>query len=204
MTSKALHDSSATQTEFSTVEPRCKVCRSRHRREIDIMLAMGWPQASVRDHWNGYLRRDRFTANNLSSHARHHLNHADPPIRSFLNRCAKRAPDLGNADFAVADRTPVGLQEAAAIVAASALAAINAGLVVPDAGDLVKMLELLWKLEGQSWPAEKLQIGREMRALVQAIAAVVPDSGEQIDAEYHRRLAELTPEDENPLPRWIR
>lgn len=42
-------------SQFSTFEPRCKVCRSPHRREIEVMLATGWPQGRVRRHWNEFL-----------------------------------------------------------------------------------------------------------------------------------------------------
>lgn len=45
--------------------PRCKVCQSEHRDEIDTALRRGDSQASVRRHFNGVLGREYFTANNL-------------------------------------------------------------------------------------------------------------------------------------------
>jgi hypothetical protein len=84
MTHRTDAQGSSKQSEFSTVEPRYKVCPSPHRREIEIMLATGWPQAWVRRHWNEFIGADHFTANNISVHSRHYLNLSDPHIASFL------------------------------------------------------------------------------------------------------------------------
>ena len=74
---------------FERVEPRCKICRSPHRREIDAMLVTGWQQAEVRRHWNEHLRQDAFSASNLSVHAARHLNPLDPALWPIRHRCVE-------------------------------------------------------------------------------------------------------------------
>jgi hypothetical protein len=70
-------------------QPRCKVCTSPHRPQIDAMLQAGQTQASVRVQFNALLGHDYFTRNNLSLHARKHLT-PTPPNDAFATALAAR------------------------------------------------------------------------------------------------------------------
>lgn len=189
-------------SEFSTVEPRCKVCRSPHRREIEIMLATGWPQAWVRRHWNEFLGADHFTANNLSVHARRHLNFGDPHIASFLTQGAGAATST-RTDPEEPDEL-LNLREQVARIVRYEYAALDAGLLLPDVGDMLRTIELLGKLENEAWPAERAHLRRDLSAFVRAVANIVPEREEEIFAEYERLLDQSTPEGKSSrAPRWI-
>ncbi len=185
------------QVEVATIiGPRCKVCQSEHRREIDIMLATGWPQASVVRHWNGYLGRDYFTRKNISWHAQRHLSDADPAIRRLVERCAARSARLLECNSAPrSSKAPSPLAEAAAVIARSGFAATIAGLVVPEPKEMLAALKLLGEFEAETFTREKNEMEREMRAFVRAVKAVVPEELQtQIFAEYERRLDESAPD----------
>ena len=199
MTERTKPGSSCNQSQFTTVQRRCKLCQSPHRREIEIMLATGWSQAWVREHWNQFLGTEHFTANNLSVHTRRHLNHSDPHIASFARRSAAGIPESSD--------QPAGLlqlREQVAQLVRYELAALEAGLLLPDVGDMLKAIDLLGKIEDEAWPAERATMTREMKAFVGAVKNIASDRGEEIYAEYERLLAESTPEaNGRRTPRWI-
>lgn len=202
MTERTKAGSSSNQNQFTTVHRRCKLCQSPHRREIEIMLATGWSQAWVREHWNQFLGTEHFTANNLSIHTRRHLNHSDPHIASFVRGSAAGIPESANQDH-----QPDGLlqlREQVARVVRFENAALEAGLVLPDVGDMLKAIDLLGRIEDEAWAAERAIMIRDMKAFVGAVKNIASDRGEEIYAEFERLLAESTPRaNGRRTPRWI-
>ena len=165
------------------------------------MLATGWSQAWVRDHWNHFLGADQFTANNLSVHTRRHLNLDDPHIASFIPRSGMTAPNGTKQDE---PDDLLQLREQVARIVRYESAALDAGLLLPDAGDMLKAIDLLGKIESEAWPAERANMIRDMKAFIRAVANIASDRGEEIFAEYERLLAESTPEaNGSGEHRWI-
>ena len=127
---------------FERVEPRCKICRSPYRGEIDAMLVTGWSQAEVRRHWNAYLRQAVFSANNVSVHASRHLNPRDPALWSVRHRCVEllleEASQGDELAFPVAENINALLQ----LLQSFGVYGIHNGLVELEAADLIRLVEL--------------------------------------------------------------
>lgn len=71
------------------VNPRCKVCKSPNRREIDMCLATGWSQAAVIRHFN-QLEDIPFNKANMSVHASKHLRSSDAAVRRIWEDRARQ------------------------------------------------------------------------------------------------------------------
>ena len=144
-------------------QPRCKVCTSPHRPQIDALLQAGQTQASVRAQFNTLLGHKYFTRNNLSLHARKHLAAASPddPVAVAL---ATR--------FALpADAADLSPHAVASAILRAGLQALQLGLSVPTPKDLLAAAKELETLQQNTIQ----QMLAEFKAFSAAVKTVVPE-----------------------------
>ena len=165
---------------FERVEPRCKICRSPHRREIDAMLVTGWQQADVRRHWNDYLRRPAFSANNLSVHAARHLNPLDPALWPIRHSCValllEQASQGDTLAFPLAENISALLQ----LLQSFGTYGINTNLVEVETSDILRAVKARGELgelaaSGREASAQHQEeaVRREFGLFLQAVRYVV-------------------------------
>ncbi len=171
--------------EYVFSEPRCKVCASPYRSDIDLMLASGRKQADVLKHWNQVLGKVYFTANNISIHTRKHLAVHDQIARRLVPISASRGATTP-AQTADGDRPKV--RAATEAIVRGGLQAMDAGLTVPEPRDVLAAAKVLATMDAED-AAEKIAgMEREMKLFLKAVAEIVPkEYGEQI----HTRWLEL-------------
>jgi hypothetical protein len=161
------------------VEPRCKVCRFEQRREIDLLLASGFSHASLRDHWNDLLEAPFFTAKNISSHARSHLNQADPAVRKILDTrlTQERLAQIG--DYLEAKLTlHAGLE------------GLQFGLTQSRPKDLLAALRAQDEPAAANADVSLEEMRREFDAFMAAVQEVAPPQWKQILEDFERNRAE--------------
>lgn len=149
---------------FIVSEPRCKICQSPHRAEIDAMLRRGDSQASVRRHWNDVLGQDNLTANNLSGHARNHLYATNPT--EWIRKTLRKQRLIGNPEGIAPELRP---EDALLTVIKDGLAQLDAGTTVTKPGDIVGAARELNRIRDQSAKATEHEVLREMKLYTEAV-----------------------------------
>lgn len=159
-------------------EPRCKVCRSEHRAEIDAMLRGGASQTDVRHHFNDLLGHEHFTPNNLSVHARKHLYGPDP--EDWVRRAARARRMLGDPSALPVRATP---EDALRAVVEIGLRSIDAGVSIPEPGDVIRAVSELKRIERDGERATEAELLRQIKAFTTAVKNHLPE--DKWDAMYH-------------------
>lgn len=167
----------ASAAPLALSDPRCKVCRSAHRAEIDTALRSGDSQANVRRHFNSVLGHDFLTANNVSVHARKHLYGPDPA--EWMRKTARAQRVLGDPNEVPSHPTP---EDALRAVVEVGLRLIDAGISVPEPTDVIRAAKELKKIELEGMRSTTEEIVREVKAFTTAVKRHVPE--EQWDAIY--------------------
>jgi hypothetical protein len=180
---------SETMVPLVLSEPRCKVCRSEHRAMIDAMLRDGTPHTEVRQRVNGLLGHEYFTPNNVSVHARKHLYGTDPA--EWLRKSARAQRVLGDPSAVPVQTRP---EDALRAVVEVGLRSIDAGVSVPEPGDVIRAARELKRIELDGERATEEQMLREVKAFTTAVKRVVPEEmWDAVYAEYEAVLTESTP-----------
>jgi hypothetical protein len=177
--------SQAAFDEYVFSQPRCKVCASRHRSEIDLMLAGGRSQADVRRHFNQLLGEEYFTANNISVHMRKHLSAPDQIARRLASNGATRRAIVSQP----ADDDRPRIRAAAEAIVRGGLQAMDAGLTVPEPRDVLAAAKVLATIEAEDASNTIAGMERDLKAFMQAVKAIVPnESWEQVYAKFAELL----------------
>jgi len=88
---------SPVRSAYQITQPRCKVCQSPSRRQIDQMLTMGMPAAHVAEHFSE-IDEQKYTSKSFNNHKNKHLALKDAAIRQIVEKRAKEAGiDIDNA-----------------------------------------------------------------------------------------------------------
>lgn len=152
------------------VEPKCKVCNSPHRREIDMMLATGWSQAAVRRHVNNMMGEEFFSHVNISVHARKHLTTQDAAVRKIIEtRARQEGIDIeGVTDYIVTKTAVLDL------IIQSGIQGLNRGHTITEPREMIAAIQTLDKMEAE-WKESAIdEMLREFRAFSDAVKSVVP------------------------------
>jgi len=165
-------------------EPRCKVCRSEHRAEIDAMLRRGHSQTNVRSHFNGTLGHEFFTPNNLSVHARKHLYGPDPA--DWILKSVRAQRMLGDLTAIPSRPSP---EDALQAVMEIGLRLIDAAVTVPEPMDVIRAATELRRIEREGIQVTEGEMLREVKAFTAAVKKHVPeDMWETIYNEFEESL----------------
>ena len=171
--------------EVAINEPRCKVCASPHREEIDLMLAGGRKQSEVRKHWNQVIGEGHFTANNISVHARKHLSARDDISRRLSANGASRTDIASRA----ADMDQPGIRAATEAIIHGGLQALHAGLTVAEPRDVLAASRVLTTMDIEDVSETIKGMERDMKAFMQAVKDCIPkEDWERIFLKYEELL----------------
>lgn len=176
---------------FQVVEPRCKVCTFAQRREIDMMLALGWSQAAVINHWNNYLGEDYFKRDGMSIHTRKHLSVKDAGVVAILEeRARQEGMDVELQKGFILTKTAT----AESIIMAG-LEAMHRGDTIVEPKDILKAIEVLKQLTEDRAAVAEEEMLKEARAFMVAVKRNVPkELWDQIFEDYEIELGR------KPLP----
>lgn len=186
---------------FEISEGKCKICQSAHRREIDMMLATGWSQASARRHWNQVLEpthgSDYFTHANFSNHARKHLTTKDAAVRRiYEERARQMGMDIDKVEGFIVTR-----QAVLDTIIHSGLEALHLGHTVAESRDVLQAVQLLEKLESEHKEQAIDELLRDFKAFMEAVKEVVgEDMYETIYERFEGKLDNSNPHLVSPLP----
>ena len=151
-------------------EPRCKVCPSELRTEIDAMLRRGDSQTNVRRHFNRALGHDFFTPNNLSVHARKHVYGPDPA--DWIRKSVRAKRMLGDPNAIPSRPSP---EDALRAVMEVGLSLVDAAVTVPEPMDVIRAAKELKRIEREGMQATEGQSLREIKAFSAAVKKYVPE-----------------------------
>lgn len=151
-------------------EPRCKVCGSEHRAEIDEMLRRGSSQAEVRRYWNAVLGQEFFTPNNLSVHVRKHLYGSG--LDDWVRRLAHAKKFLGDPPAIQPELKP---ETALRTVLKVGLDLIAAGVSVPESSDVIRAAKELHRIQREQEVEDTDEMMREIRGFMKAVKLHVPE-----------------------------
>lgn len=167
----------APRQDFQIMEPKCKVCTHPQRREIDMMLALGWSQADVIRHWNGIMelqglpKEECFTRSGMSSHVTRHLSLNDKANTRIIEARA-RAEGI---DIDTVEGFILTKQSAAEILVAKGLDSLHRGHTTVEPKDILTAIQTLDKLEKDRASMLEETMLRELRAFTEAVKSVVPE-----------------------------
>lgn len=181
---------------FQIIEPRCKVCTHPQRREIDMMLALGWSQAEVIRHWNNIMElmdipeSEWFKPTSMSSHANKHLSINDAANRRVIEaRARAEGIDIDTVEGFILTKT--GIAEA---LIGAGLQSLHRGHTTVEPKDILTAIKTLTELEeNRSAQAEEAML-REIKAFTTAVKKNVPEEmWSQIYEDYEKELGKVNP-----------
>lgn len=147
--------------------PRCKVCQSTYRREIDMLLVSGWAQTDVAKHFNQIIGEEFFSKMNISRHARFHLDARDAAVRRIIEkRAIQQLGDIDEIEGMIT--TKMGAVE---VLIQRAMEQMNAGVMELKGGDMLDAIKLLDTMESE-WKETALD---ELTNEFKAFAAIVKE-----------------------------
>lgn len=183
------------------VNPRCKICQSPHRREIDMCLATGWSQAAVIRHFN-QLHEIPFNNANMSVHARKHLRSSDAAVRRIWEA---RAREIG-LDVDSVENFLLTIDGARDAIIYRGLELVQAGSLKLEGKDVLTALKDKEQSQKNQSEVAVQVLEQQFREFMNAVSDVVDEStGEKIFANFEGRLARLDNTDGriNPPPQLV-
>ena len=151
------------------VEPRCKICNSAHRRDIDRYLVMGMSHREIVRYFEA-LGED-FTPNNISIHSRKHLNLQSAAIRRVIEKRAGEALiDIEEtSDFLLTKRSVLE------VMLHKGYESILAGMSIVEPRDIITVVEKLEKMEAEANSIAVDEMIRDFEAFADAVRQFVPE-----------------------------
>jgi len=176
------------------IEPRCKICTHPQRREIDMMLALGWSQSAVISHWNQIMKLqdlpedEWFKKTSMSTHSRKHLAIHDAGVRRILeDRARAEGIDIDLVEGFIRSKTGV----AEALIGAG-LESLHRGHTTVEPKDILIAIKTLAELEENRAALAEEQMLRDIKAFTTAVKRVVPEEmWEDIYDTYEAELGKV-------------
>ena len=145
------------------------ICRSEARRDIDTLIIIGWDYEYLSAFINHFVREDFpnwLSPQRVDVHARCHISLEDDHILEHLGWAVETARVLGLLDHEVeAKRISGALGDKLNRLLDQAMTALEAGIIVPDVGDLLKAIELLHTLHTSETARAQNDFARFSRAV---------------------------------------
>jgi hypothetical protein len=161
------------------IERRCKVCTSPHRHVVDQMLVGAYSYSEIARHFE-FVGIDR---RSISGHHKKHMSYQDAAIRAVIQRNAEMAQQ--NHEEGV--ERLVTKQTYLEIAIQKAYDQLVNNMVEIPAGDAVKLIEALQRLETQYQDAAVDELRVQFNAFMLAVKQVVPpDMWEEIRTLTHQ------------------
>lgn len=147
------------EDRFEAESPRCRICGSVARADIDRMIVTGWEHEKISQLFNAILRNESWLSpQKVSLHARNHVRASDTPTGDFIASARDAATEFGaphdeaseaaqpdSATVPKAGDTQLNTARAYLLdlLVAAGTAGIEVGLIVPEARDVLRAFELL-------------------------------------------------------------
>jgi hypothetical protein len=181
------------------VEPRCKVCKSPYRREVDQLLATGWSQAMVIDHFNEMIEEPslKFNAQNMSVHKRKHLTSRDSAVRRIMEaRALQLKIDTDEAEGHIV--TKMGVLDT---IIYSGLQGLHRGDSIAEPKDIIAAISAQEKMEAE-WRETALdEVMTDFQFFMEAVKEVVgEDLYTDIYDRFDQKIKAKTDKTIKPLP----
>lgn len=167
------------------VEPKCKVCSSPHRREIDMMLATGWSNVAVMNHFNQIAGEGFFNKHNIGRHKSRHLSTRDAAVRRIIEERARQfGVDVDNVEGFIVTKAAV-----LDTIIQSGMEGIHRGDTFVEPKDVLTAVQQLDKFESE-WKETAIdEIMSEFKAFTEAVKEIVGEEQyEAIFTAFERRL----------------
>ncbi len=155
-------------------EPRCNICKSSVRTEVDKLIVMGHGPSSIAkqikgqdEHLNGSLETLR---KSVERHGKKHLNIEEEAIRRTIEARARERGIL--VDYA--EEKLVTTKAVLDLVVAKGIEQVTEPGARVKYQDILKAVELLEEYESNSFAAELEQLQRQMWAIREAVRRVCP------------------------------
>lgn len=174
-------------------EPRCKVCQSPYRREIDMCLATGWSQRSVIDHFNALLAEDErygpdyFSPNNMSTHKNRHMTVRDIAVRKIMESRAKAlGVDVENVEGMILTH-----EATLETIVQAGLEQLRNGLTSSEPKDVLAAIQMLKQIEADFTASAVDELTNQFKAFADAVEEIVtPEQGKEIFQRTQELLAQ--------------
>lgn len=182
---------------FQIVEPRCKVCQSPHRGEIDLLLGTGWSVAKIVRHFNNFLGDRHFSRDSISRHADRHSSIEDKATRGVLEaRARQEGIDVAMAEGFIT--TKAGVLDT---IIQRGLEDLHKGNTTAEPKDVIQAIDMLQRFEAE-WKevaVDEMQV--EFRLFMEAVKEIVGEEHYALvyDA-FVRKLDERSGANLHPLP----
>ncbi len=173
-------------SRLQIVEPRCSVCKSEHRNDVDRYLAMGMTQAEVRRFFESY-DGTTWTVKAMGVHCRKHLALHTHAIRSILEDEAKEI--VGNIDdvkgFLITKKAilKIGLQKA--------FESMMAGETMVEPDIMLKIVDKLEQWERDDLATTTDEMKREFNAFVNAVKMIFERVAPEVGMSTEKLFDEL-------------
>ena len=152
------------------VEPRCKVCKSKYRHQMEEMLLRGMSYTSIGRFFE--QMGEDVNRKNLASHKDNHMNLANAALRNVMEKRAREA--LINVEEAEGYiMTKLGMLES---MLHKVWERINDDTIEWRPADVIQIMQYIEKLEAQQRNFALDEIMLEARCFSDAVKAVVPQA----------------------------
>ena len=152
------------------VEPRCKVCKSEYRHQMEEMLLRGMSYTSI----GRFFEQLGVDVNrkNLASHKENHMNLASAALRNVMEKRAREA--LINVEETEGFiMTKLGMLEA---MLHKVWEQISNDNIEWKPGDVIQIMQYIERLEAQHRNVALDEMMLEARAFTDAVKSIVPQS----------------------------
>lgn len=156
-------------------EPRCKVCMSKFRPDIEVLVARGYSYTSIEKQLEGL--GEEITAKSISRHRERHMDIEQGAFRTIMER---QAQELMEAESEGIIRIVSGKAWLDMFIQ-KATDVLIAGEMEIEAKDVVKAIELRSALEKEGIDIFQQQVMQQLQAIIQAMKDIIaPELARQI------------------------
>lgn len=172
--------------QLQIVEPRCHVCQSKHRKDVDRYIAMSMSQAEV-CRWFEAFDGTIFTRKSMSTHVNKHLGLTTHAVRSIIEDEAREIiGDIENVKGFILTK-----KAAMRVALQSAYDNIMSGTTLVEPDVMLKIIDKLevWEREEQEATVDEMK--RDFNAFAAAVKLSYDRMAMQLGVKPETLFAEL-------------
>lgn len=172
----------------SATVTNCKICNSRNRRHVDMLLTTGWSQSETLRWLNETEKGEtKYSPKNIHTHFRKHLEIQDRAIAHIIEERAKASGmDIEGVSGLIMTR-----EATAQIIAQRGIEGIVQGTTAVKTEDVLKALEYLDNLEQLGREQATDEIMRDYVAFSNAVQELLREVAQVIGRPYEELMTEV-------------
>ena len=166
---------------FEIVEPRCNICKSKWRRTVDQLLAIGVPYAEIARQFE----TEGFNRKSIANHRERHLSIEGAVVRQILEEKSKQmGEDIENGKKIILTRK--GVLEVALM---KGYQGVISGDTVVEPREMIGIVQQLEKMDETSSAAQVEELNLQFNAFLDSVKKIAPQSiWDQIVSEFEKQL----------------